>query len=71
MKVLKSGIEIDPRKLKKVKGGACACFCEYSTVTGAVTTPATYGDVCICQCEHEPGDPESFNDHHQSADKRI
>ena len=68
MKVLKSGIEIDPRKLKKVKGGMCACYCETGHSSGAVSFPATVGDVCICQCEN---DPEPLQDSHSSANDRI
>ncbi len=65
MKILKSGVEIDPRKLKKVKGGACACFCEGGS-SGGVSYPATVGDVCICQCH-----TGMFQDNYQSAQKYI
>lgn len=50
MKVLKSGIEIDPRKLKKIKGGSCACHCDIGYHGTVVNVPGHVGDICLCSC---------------------
>jgi hypothetical protein len=58
MKVLKSGVEVDESKQDKVKGGACCCFCEFGWSSAGISNPATYGDICLCQCSKDNGEPD-------------
>ncbi len=48
MKVLKSGIEMTPAQLKKMKGGACACGCDYSAE--GLWLSGKSGSSCECGC---------------------
>ena len=66
MKVLKSGVEVDPKKLMKIKGGTCGCYCEGPGSGSTTSYPATVGDVCVCQCE-----AETFETPNASANDRI
>lgn len=63
MKVLKSGIEIDPSDLSNVKGGACACGCpvgingDFQHITGRS------GKACSCYCVGmDLGEPDAGED---------
>ena len=49
MKVLKSGIEMTPAELKKMKGGACACGCDFSAESLHASSES--GGGCVCNCK--------------------
>ena len=70
MKVLKSGIEIDPSDLSKIKGGACACGCDIgmSSSTLSNTSTTTLED-CLCGCD--PSNPEGVGDMGRAAAIQI
>jgi len=51
MKVLKSGIEMTPAELNKMKGGACACGCNFSA-EGLWSSGEEGGD-CMCNCKSD------------------
>lgn len=48
MKILKSGIEVAPKELKKIKGGACACGCNFSSL--GLHSCSEEGGGCQCNC---------------------
>lgn len=49
MRVIKSGVEMTPEQLTRVKGGACACGCNFSTM-GLHSTSESGGN-CACNCK--------------------
>lgn len=51
MKVLKSGIEIDPSDLSKVKGSACACYCKVGENGDYQHGTGHDGNGCSCNCQ--------------------
>lgn len=66
MKVLKSGIEIDPKDLSKIKGGACACGCDVGINSFNLSNISvnTLED-CLCGCDL--GNPEGIGDMGRAA----
>lgn len=50
MKVLKSGVEIDPKKANKVRGGSCSCHCGIGVSSTNVNVPGHVNDICLCNC---------------------
>lgn len=54
MKVLKSGIEIDPKDLTKVKGGACACGCDIGVSSTSASNDGIEVKNCFCRCWEDP-----------------
>ena len=50
MKVLKSGIEIDPSDLSKIKGGACACGCPVGVNGDFQHIGGHANKACSCYC---------------------
>ena len=50
MKVLESGVDMTPEELSRLKGGACACGCDYSSEM--VSAIAISGDSCVCTCKN-------------------
>jgi hypothetical protein len=59
MKVLKSGIEMTPHELEKLRGGAaCACGCGIGFSGDQLNASGSGG--CYCGCIGE--DPEVFAD---------
>ena len=49
MKVLKSGVDMTPEDLSRLKGGACACGCDYSAEM--VHAAGESGSSCTCFCK--------------------
>jgi len=54
MKVLKSGVEMTPEDLSRLKGGACACGCDWSAEM--VHAVASTGGSCLCTCKEGGGE---------------
>jgi hypothetical protein len=50
MKVLKSGVEMTPEALSRLKGGACSCGCDYSAEM-VHAAGSSYGSGCMCSCK--------------------
>jgi hypothetical protein len=51
MEVLKSGIEMDPSDLSKVKGGVCACGCDIGRDAESFSDGSVEGPgFCSCGC---------------------
>lgn len=48
MRVLKSGIEMTPKQLDKIKGGACACGCNSAAM--GLNSWADDSNACGCNC---------------------
>ncbi len=66
MKVLKSGIEVDPNDMDKLKGGSCSCACNRYVSGSAVNVAGHEGETCSCWCwepwiefRDQEGDDES------------
>lgn len=49
MKILKSGVEMTPKELNKLKGGACACGCNFSAM--GLSNSGEEGGDCYCGCK--------------------
>lgn len=60
MKLLKSGIELDPRDLNKIRGSACACGCGIDYNSMWTSGSGVDSEACQCGCEDELGNPERF-----------
>jgi len=58
MKILSSGVEIDPKDLNKIRGSACSCGCGMGYVSMDASALGVSSEKCQCGCEYEPGDPE-------------
>jgi hypothetical protein len=50
MKVLKSGYEIEPSELSKIRGGACACGCGIGFHGENLNVGGDEGGTCRCGC---------------------
>ena len=50
MKLLKSGIEMDPSQLRKVKGSMCACGCGIGVSADTSSDIGVDGEICFCDC---------------------
>jgi hypothetical protein len=48
MKVLKSGVEMTPKELEKIKGGGCACGCNARGFQ--LWTSSQSSGACFCNC---------------------
>ena len=60
MKLLKSGIELDPKDLNKIRGSACACGCGIDYNSMWTSGSGVDSEKCQCKCENELGNPEEF-----------
>lgn len=58
MKILDSGIEIDPKDLSKIKGSACSCGCGIGYDSMTSSAMGVDAEFCHCECENELGNPE-------------
>lgn len=54
MKVLKSGIEIEPRDLNKIRGAACACGCGIGYDGEQLVVSGDADSLCSCGCITPP-----------------
>lgn len=54
MKILKSGIEMDPSELRKAKGGSCACGCGIGFDGEVLSISGYSGSSCECGCTTPP-----------------
>ncbi len=70
MKILKSGIEMTPSQLRKLRGGACACGCEIGFNGELLNVSGDEDNDCECSCIGGPV-PEAFALMHFSAYKNI
>jgi len=50
LKVLKSGVEMTPQELRKVKGGSCACGCEGGYSSSGLFMSSDGSGGCYCGC---------------------
>ena len=58
MKVLKSGIEMTPEELEKVKGSGCACGCDTGVDSSWLYGNSKSNGGCGCIClPSSPDDP--------------
>lgn len=69
MKVLKSGIEVDPKDLNKLRGGACSCGCDIGDDSYAFNQMADTGGGCLCHCDSE--NPIGFVDMGRPAELQL
>jgi len=54
MRVLKSGVDMTPEELSRLKGGACACGCDYSSqMVHDISSSGVSG--CVCTCNPKTG----------------
>jgi hypothetical protein len=61
MKILKSGIEMTPSDLSKIKGGACACGCGINWNGTELNFYGDDGELCCCACGNKPYDLVNMN----------
>lgn len=69
MKVLKSGIEVDPKDLSKLRGGACACGCDIGDDGLSLSQTGSSNGGCTCHCDL--GNPEGVGDTGHSAELQM
>ncbi len=57
MKILKSGIEMEPSELDEVKGGLCSCGCDigYNGMRMSVLGEENGSCYCGCTCNSSTG----------------
>lgn len=60
MKILDSGIEIDPKDLSKIRGSACSCGCGIGYDSMDSSALGVDAEFCQCDCASEFPNPEEF-----------
>jgi len=58
MKILSSGVEIDPKDLNKIRGSACSCGCGIDYNSMDSSSMGVDSEVCQCKCADEVKNPE-------------
>jgi hypothetical protein len=63
MKILKSGIEMTPSELSKVRGGGCACGCAPFVNGDALHDGGSEDSACSCICKGTGTSAENIGDY--------